>query len=525
MLAQISLGGLDYTAIGVYGIVIILIAAWCSRQQQSASDFLLAGRSMGWIVIGISQLASLLSAISYLGNPGEAYAHDLKLLIYTVCGFLVVPIVIYLFLDFFYRLNSVSIYEYLERRFNYPTRVLASAIFIAARLAWMATIVAACSVTLEVLTGLNPTMCILVTAGFATAYTLVGGMKAIIWTDVIQFFLFTLGLIAALVVIGQQDSLSSLQEIIVNDKKLRLWDFSFDPTTRLTFWMSITAGLVAGLANMTDQVSMQRYLSAKSLREARKAVLLKPLLTIPITILTFLVGLSIYAHYQLHPELTAGLTRADQAFPHLILHEFRGGLAGLIIAAIFAAAMSSIDSGIHTISTVCIEDYYKRLIQPSVTDHHCLVLARLLTFVWGIVIAIVALLFAGRGSIVEMMSSFVAPFFGCAVGIFILGSATRRVTSWGAFSGALIGYTLVLWLKFCVYQADGQWYFLAFSNQFPNTESVQQVSKFWFPFVSFSGTVLPGYLISLVLPPPPPEKLKGLNLWDKNQEPSPGPQT
>jgi len=140
VLAQISLGGLDYTAIGVYGIVIILIAAWCSRQQQSASDFLLAGRSMGWIVIGISQLASLLSAISYLGNPGEAYAHDLKLLIYTVCGFLVVPIVIYLFLDFFYRLNSASIYEYLERRFNYPTRVLASAIFIAARLAWMATI-------------------------------------------------------------------------------------------------------------------------------------------------------------------------------------------------------------------------------------------------------------------------------------------------------------------------------------------------------------------------------------------------
>ena len=358
----------------------------------------------------------------------------MKLLGYTICGYLVVPVVIYLFLDFFYRLNSASIYEYLERRFNYPTRILASGIFIAARLAWMATIVAACSVALKVLTGLDPTVCIIATAGFAAAYTLVGGMKAIIWTDVIQFFLFTLGLVAALVVIGQQDSLSSLQKIIVSDKKLRLWDFSFDPTTRLTFWMSITAGLIAGLVNMTDQ-----------------------------------------------------------AFSHLILYEFRGGLAGLIIAAIFAAAMSSIDSGIHTISTVCIEDYYKRLIQPSVTDHHCLVLARLLTFVWGIVIAIVALLFAGRGSIVEMMSSFVAPFFGCAVGIFILGLTTRRVTSWGAFSGALIGYTLVLWLKFCVYQADGQWYFLALSNQFPNTESVQQVSKFWFPFVSFSGTVLPGY--------------------------------
>jgi len=195
----------------------------------------------------------------------------LKLLDYTICGYLVVPVVIYLFLDFFYRLNSASIYEYLERRFNYPTRVLASGIFIAARLAWMATIVAACSVALKVLAGLDPTVCIMATAGFTTAYTLVGGRKAIIWTDVIQFFLFTLGLVAALVVIGQQDALSSLQKIIVSDKNLRRWDFSFDPTTRLTFWMSITAGLVAGLANMTDQVSMQRYLSAKSLREARKA--------------------------------------------------------------------------------------------------------------------------------------------------------------------------------------------------------------------------------------------------------------
>ena len=163
LLAQIQLHWIDYGAIGLYATVVLSIGIWFAREQCNSTDYLLAGRSMGWVAVGISQLASLFSAISYLGNPGEAYGYDLKYLVYSICGFLSVPIVIYLFLNFFYRLQITSIYEYLERRFNYPTRLLASLIFVLVRLAWMATIVVAVSVAIEELTGLSPSICIILT--------------------------------------------------------------------------------------------------------------------------------------------------------------------------------------------------------------------------------------------------------------------------------------------------------------------------------------------------------------------------
>lgn len=517
LLAQIQLHWIDYGAIGLYATVVLGIGIWFARAQCNSTDYLLAGRSMGWLTVGISQLASLFSAISYLGNPGEAYAYDLGYLVYSICGFLSVPVVIYLFLNFFYRLQITSIYEYLERRFNYPTRLLASLIFVLVRLAWMATIVVAVSVAIEELTGLSPSICIILTTALASAYTLVGGMKAIIWTDVLQFFLFMVGLVGAILVIAWKDPLPGLLDIIVRDEKLQMFDFSLDPTVRLTVWTSIIAGVVAGIANMTDQVSMQRYLSCRSVREARRAVWLKPFLTIPVTILTFTLGLALYAHYQLHPDLAIGISSPDRAFPHFVLHEMKGGLAGLIIAAIFSAAMSSIDSGTHTISTVCVEDYYKRLIRPDASDHHCLVLARGLILLWAVVIAGAALLLAGRETILGTMYSVVAPFFGCAVGMFVLGTSTRRATAWGTFFGAILGYGLVLWTKFYVFEINGEWQFMLRHFDYSASVSVKQISHFWLPFVSFAGTVIPGYLISRTIPRQS-KNLRGLHLWDSFSE-------
>ena len=513
-LSQIQLQWMDYGLIVAYALLVLAIGLGFSRQQGSSANYLLAGRSMGWVTVGISQLASLLSAISYLGSPGEAYGHDLQYLLFSICGFLSVPIAVYFFLNFFYRLQVTSIYEYLERRFNYPTRLLASAVFVTARLAWMATIVVAVSLAIEELTGIEPAVSILLTTAVATAYTLVGGMKAIIWTDVLQFFLFTLGLAATVALIFWKDSPSEILGVIVRDDKLRMFDFSLDPTTRLTVWMALTAGVVSGLANVTDQVSMQRYLSCGSLRDARRAVWFKPFLAIPVTLLTFGLGLALYAHYQLNPDLAVGIGSADRAFPHFVLNEMRGGLAGLILASIFAAAMSSIDSGTHTISTVCVEDYYKRLIRPDAPDGHCLRLARGLTLLWAVVIAVLAQFLTGQDTILGTMASVVAPFFGCAVGMFVLGTATRRATGWGASLGALAGYGLVLVTKYWLFQIDGQWFLLPGGPDVYTAGAVEQVSKFWLTFISFAGTVIPGYLISLASPSPSRAKLQGLTLWD-----------
>ena len=159
-LCQIQLQWMDHGLIVAYALLVLAIGLGFSRQQGSSANYLLAGRSMGWVTVGISQLASLLSAISYLGSPGEAYGHDLQYLLFSICGFLSVPIAVYFFLNFFYRLQVTSIYEYLERRFNYPTRLLASAVFVTARLAWMATIVVAVSLAIEELTGIEPAVSI-----------------------------------------------------------------------------------------------------------------------------------------------------------------------------------------------------------------------------------------------------------------------------------------------------------------------------------------------------------------------------
>ena len=515
-LAQIQLSLFDYVTVGLYAAVVIALGVWFAREQKTSTDYILAGRSMGWIVVGISQLASLLSAISYLGSPGEAYAHNCSYILFSLFGYLSIPIVIYFFLNFFYRLQITSIYEYLERRFNYSTRVLASLIFIAARLAWMATIVTAISIAMEKLTGLDPKTCIVGTTIIATCYTLVGGMKAIIWTDVIQFFLFTIGLVGTVWVIIWKDGAGPLLEEITAADKFTMLDFSLDPTARITVWACVTAGMVNGIANLTDQVSMQRYLSTSSLREAQKAVWLKPFLSVPLVILTFAVGLALFGHYQLNPELAVGIEKPDQAFPHFILHELSGGLAGLIIAAIFAAAMSSIDSGVHTISTVCVEDYYRRVIHPNASDHRCLNLARALIVLWAVVIATVALILVGEDSIVGMMFSVAAPFFGCAVGLFLLGTATRRATSWGAFFGALIGYGLVLWVKYGLVKTNAGWSVTPWLLDEEILESAKTVSKFWLALVSFLGTVVAGYLISYFFRRPEPDKLKGLTVWTQN---------
>ena len=504
-----SLNWIDFSVIGVYAVLVGGIAVWFARQQRSSQDYFVAGRSMTWFPLAISQAASLLSAISYLGQPGETFGHDLRQIVYVIAGYMSIPLVIFLFINFFYRLGLVSTYEYLELRFNAATRILASAFFVLMRLAWMATMVSATSLVVFKLTGLPVWQCIILTSVLTITYTLLGGMKAIIWTDVLQFSLFIGCLIGVFVVLGLADPPGELLNVIVRDNKHRVFDFSFDPTIRITTWAAILGGMVAALANVTDQISMQRYLSAKSLKEAQKAVWLKPFVSMPAMLALSALGLGLYAHYQIHPDLAVGITSPDEAFPHFILTELPHGLSGLIIAAVFAATMSSMDSGIHSLSTVTIEDYYKRFLRPEAPDRHYLILARWLTLGWGIAVVALALYFRDIGTIVEKMGTLAAPFFGCMLGIFFLGTTTRRTTSWGAFIGGLCGYALVLWVIFCLRRINGVWHPMAWSS------SAQQVSWMWYPVISFFGTIVPGYLLSLSMPRKPDVQLRGLTIWDR----------
>ena len=506
-LAQIQLTSIDYIAIGLYAVTVIFLGVRFRSDQKSTEDYLLAGRSMGWFVVAVSQLASLLSAITYLGTPSEAYKNGTQYLCYMIVGYLSLPIAIFLFLNFFYRLGIVSSFQYLRIRFNEATQRLASVFFIMLRVAWMATIVNATSIAVNKLTGLGVVQCIIVTAVLSTAYTFLGGMRAIIWTDVLQFFLFAGGLIGAIVVLGLTESPRQLYEIAVEHQKFSWPDVTFDPTVRVSLWAVVFAAPITGLALVTDQVGMQRYLSAKSLREAQKALWSKPLLTIPLPIMLFAIGLGLFGHYQLHPEL-ASFESSDEVFPYFILTELPAGLSGVIIAAVFAAAMSSIDSGIHTLSTVSIEDFYKGL-RPEASDATCLALSRWLILFWGAVTVGVGLAVRHLGTIIEMMGQLTMPFFGCMVGLFLLGTATRRATSLGALVGGVCGLVTVMWVVFFVRRFEGEWYLFSKMNEL----GAQKVSFTWYPAISFVGTFVVGYLVSRLGPPPNPERLHGLTIW------------
>jgi len=511
VIAQITFHWLDYAAIAAYAIVVIGLAVRFSRQQRTSKDYLLAGRSMGWVVVGISQLASLLSAITYLGAPGETYDHNLKYLIYAWISFLSMPVAIYLFLNVLYPQGIVSIFEYLERRFNLATRLLTSLFFIVLRIVWMATITNAVSIAVTELTGLAYFECIVLTAVVAIAYTFVGGMKAIIWTDVLQFCLFFGGLVGAVAIVFANNSTDDLMQVLVDNDKFEWFDASLDPTKRITIWSACLGGFIGGLALIVDQVSMQRYLSTRTLRDAQKAIWIKPILTIPVQILLYGLGLLLFAHFQLN-GLASEIDKGDQAFPHFILHNLPAGLGGVIIAAIFAAAMSSIDSGIHTLSTVTIEDYYKRLIRPHASDRECLRLARILTLVWGALIIAVALSVREFKSIYDLMGKALVPFYGLILGIFFVGTVTRRVNAWGAFLGGALGGLPVLWIAFWVRRVDGKWDFFYTGSP---AEANVEVWWMWYAVISFVSVVVFAYLFSLVGRAPHAERLRGLTVWSR----------
>lgn len=511
MTDTMQLAAIDYAIIAFFSVGILGLGLYFRNRQNTSDDYLLAGRSVPWVAVGVSQLATLLSAISYLGNPGEAYTHDFQFLFYILVGYLSVPIVIRCYLDFFYRLELTSIHEYLELRFDLRVRLLASGLFILARLAWMATVTIAVSIAVKQLIGVPTSVCIVGTSVVAAAYTLIGGMRAIIWTDVLQFGLFVAGMMGAIWVLVSRDSFGALYEIAVADEKLTMMRWSWDPTVRLSVPIAMAAGVIAGMANLTDQVSMQRYLSTRSLREARRAVWLKPVLSVPVLTLTFVLGLALYGHYQIHPMNTVDAIAGDQVFPYFIRTEMSGGLAGLMITAIFAAAMSSIDSGIHTISTVCVEDYAVRLFRRDLTESSRLRLARFLTVVWAIVIASIALLLVDHGSIISISYKVIAPYFGCLTAVFLLGTVFKRVNGTGAFWGGLLGYACVLMVQHGVYRTSIGWgIHVPWIGAAP--ADAVRVSNFLLPFVSFSATILAGVLISRCGPRPPADQLKGLCL-------------
>lgn len=458
----VGLGVTGWVIIATYMAAVVVLGSLFAKGQEKVSDFFLAGRSMGWLPVAISIVATDLSAISYIGCPSWIYKEDTR----KAFDLLAIPLLwavgATIFLSLFYKLKLYTAYEFLERRFHISIRSATSFLFMLTRGSWLCMALFGASFTLSVVLGINYVLSVVIVGTLATLYTTLGGMKAVIWTDVLQFMVLVGGAVVALIVaIGLvPGGIGQLWEVALEHGKLRFPDFSFDPQEKITWWTLLFGGIILTISYFTtDQLILQRAFSAKSRRDSVLSGVATGLLSVPTALLLYAVGIALYSLYMVQPARNAallalkakGITEpADALLPHFIATSLHPALAGLIVAGIFAATMSSMDSGINSLTTVCVMDFYRRFFhKPTKTEEHYLRMSRWGTLVWG-ALGTLGAIGVGKlnlGTILQKGGEIAGPFSGPMVGMFALGVLTRRANTVGCLTGGGLGLVLALAAK------------------------------------------------------------------------------
>ena len=480
----------DWVVLGSYILIVTTLGGLFYRRRTSTSEYFLGSRSMSAVPVAISLVAADLSAITYMGVPAWCYSRNMELFLTTCAYLLAAPVVMRLFMPFYSRFNFYTGYEYLERRFDLKTRLLGSAIFLLTRGAHVAIVIYVPSLALSVITGLPVYVCVLIMGVFTTFYTTLGGMKAVIWTDVLQFSVLVLGMVAifGLSVARIPGGVLGAFQVAKQAGRLQLLNFSLNPRELTSVWATLFGGGTMVLSTFaTDQAYLQRYFTTKSLREGQRSILMDALISIPVVLVLYLLGAVLYAFYHFHPARLQGLPHLDAILPFFVVHELGGLFSGLIIASIFASSMAVMSAGINALTTVTTVDIYRRLLQPAGDESHYVVVGRLGTLGWGAV-ATAAALFVGRLGPIATAFNIISSFLGGPIlGIFLLGMLFRRVNGTGAVAGGGVGLVAVSLLARC-----------------------SQVSFFYYAPVGTLVTMAFGYLISLFRPARSASELAGL---------------
>lgn len=467
---------LDYVWLGLYFLALTTIGAAFYRKSSLASEFFVGGRAMGWLPVSISVIASDTSAITLLGNPGYAYSKDIKFIFYILGYSAAAWIVIAIFLPFYCRLKLYTAYEYLEQRFDVRVRCIASALFLLIRGAHVSITMYAPALVLTLVSHMPLHMSILFMGIIATLYTAMGGIRAVIWTDVIQFCIVLGGVVFTFVLTISRVSggLAAVSQIGVQYGKWKLWDFSFNPASSSTFWAMFVGGTVMAVATLgTDQAVLQRYFTAKSEQECRRSLKAYSIILIPYNFALVFLGVFLFAFYHQHPELARGMPSTDSVLPFFAVHQLPRLLATLLTASIFAASMGVMSAGINSLSTCSVMDYYLRMWKRAASDAELVRAGRMFTVVWG-TLATVGALYAGwLGNLALAFGKIQGFVGGVMLGIFLLGIFFSRSNAIGVIFGSIAGMASVCYLAF---RTD--------------------ISFFWYASASCLVTVAIGYAIS-----------------------------
>jgi len=522
----------DWVVVAVYLAWIVWDGLRLTKRSHELEGYFLGSRSLPWWAVGLSVMATQLSAITMIGTTGQGFNDGMRFLqIYYALPVAMIILSVTL-VPFFHDARVYTAYEYLERRFDVKTRAFTSLLFLLSRSLSLGVVISAPAVVLAVVMGISVTSTVLLTAVPTIVYTMFGGVQAVAWTDVKQMVLIVAGLIAAVVVLllGLPSEVSTIEALRLagSTGRLQMFDFSFDLTNQYTFWSGTIAAVFLFCSYFgTDQSQVQRYLTTPSVDAARESLLMSAYWKIPLQALVLLVGVLLFVYFVFTPrpllfdeiqdrQLRAGplaaeytaveqqfeaatasraaaarvITRGDTAgfvnldaagaefkkredevralrgqalalarqatgnkdyndvnyaFPTFVTKHMPIGIVGLLIAAIFAAAMSTIAGELSALSTATVIDFYRRFVRQEASDAHFLRVSRTATAFWGLFASVVAVWAAELGSLIEVVNRFGSFFYGSILGVFILAVGFPRATANGAFVGLIAGMGSVAW--------------------------------------------------------------------------------
>lgn len=475
--------GLDWLVLILYFLGTMAIGFYFYRKSRSIEGFTAAGRSLpGW-ACGLSIFATYLSSISFLALPGKSFAANWNPFVFSLSLPLATWLAVRYFLPYYRQSGEVSAYALLEKRFGSWARVYASLFYILTQLARMGVVMYLMALPLSVLLQKDIRLIILFTGISVTVYSFVGGIVAVIWADALQAIVLMVGAVicSLLMLFNMPEGPEQLFHIAAEHDKFSLGSFG-SSLTESTFWVVLIYGVVINLQNFgIDQSYIQRYIASKSHQEARKSVWLGGLLYVPVSAVFFFLGTQLFAFYQAHPEnlqevrltvaeqilreesvepddaaysarlkeTAAALTEADigdKVFPHFIGKHLPTGVTGLLIAAIFAAAMSTVSTSLNSSATLLTKDWYQRFIRKNATEKQTMRAIYAATILWGLLGTMVSLLLVNITSALDAWWTLAGIFGGGMLGLFLLGMISRRANNPIAATSVILGLLIVAWM-------------------------------------------------------------------------------
>lgn len=477
----------DIAVILAYLIGITWFGSRFRSSQKSLKDYFLGGRNAPWWAIGFSIVSAETSTLTVIGTPALAFNGNFGFL-QVVFGYLLARLVISaLFLPHYFRGEMFTAYELMERRFGHRIRKLTAGTFLILRALAEGVRVFAISIIVSIVLGTGEVASIVLIVCLTLVYTFEGGMTAVIWTDVVQMFLYVAGAVLSLFVILGKIPLGwdHVAEVAGSLGKFQVFDFRFELTPEFfsrpySFWAGLIGGAFLTTASHgTEQLMVQRLLAARNEKESRLA-LFSSWIVIAVQFTLFLVIGVIFFVYYLETGSTPP-SPADRIYPQFIWNNLPHGIAGLVIAAILAAAMSNLSAALNALASTTIMDFYKpltsRMGRPEKPEGHYLKLARWVTVVWGVILFAIGLIARNWGSVLEAGLSIASILYGALLGVFLLGLLTRRTSEAGAMAGMTASLLMMFYIK-----------------------TGTTIAWTWYVLIGSATTVVTGYVCSFFLP-------------------------